>query len=609
MSPPSIPAVFREQVLKLQARPMAYGKLDGHWRPLTWAQMGVRVAHAAAGLVALGLEVGERVAIWARNSPEWVLADLATVSAGGVDAPIAETSTPEYVRFVLDDSGARVLVIDGAEQLKVLARMSDRPAGLSHVITVSELEQRPTIEGLTVLSLLELESLGAARGGAAEVDARVAALGPDDLLTLIYTSGTTGLSKGVMVSHGNMIANCTAAARALPIKADDHLLSFLPLSQSFERMAGYYMASLFGGATLHYVQSMGRLIHDMGLVRPTLMTGVPRVYEKIYHRFLATLEAAPPLRRRLLEEALTVGREVARLKQHGERPGRILAAKYRLAYDQVFAPLAARMGGRVRFFVSGGAPLAPEVAEFFLAAGLLILEGYGLSEASPVVSVNRPGAFRFGTVGRPLDNVRVRIGDDGEILVNGPNVMKGYFGRPDETAEVLQDGWLATGDVGQLDRDGFLRITDRKKDLFKTSTGRYIAPQMLERRLKRLRFVDQAAVVGDRRPYCVALLVPDFAALGAWAADKGLDPADHEALVRHPTVLRRFQHDLDRLNGTLERHETLKAFTLLTEPFTEANGLLTPTLKVRRKAVIARHAAAVETLYAEGAHRHRWRRR
>ncbi|MCB9536013.1 MAG: AMP-binding protein [Myxococcales bacterium] len=448
MSPPSIPAVFREQVLKLQARPMAYGKLDGHWRPLTWAQMGVRVAHAAAGLVALGLEVGERVAIWARNSPEWVLADLATASAGGVDAPIADSSTPEYVRFVLGDAGARVLVIDGAEQLKVVARMTDRPAGLSHVDHGGRGGAAAGDRGADRAQPARARGpgRGARRRRGRRAGGRAAPRRSADAhLHLGHHRRVEGRD-GVARQHDRQLHR--RGARALPIKADDHLLSFLPLSQSFERMAGYYMASLFGGATLHYVQSMGRLIHDMGLVRPTLMTGVPRVYEKIYHRFLATLEAAPPLRRRLLEEALTVGREVARLKQHGERPGRILGAKYRLAFDQVFAPLAARMGGRVRFFVSGGAPLAPEVAEFFLAAGLLILEGYGLSEASPVVSVNRPGAYRFGTVGRPLDNVRVRIGDDGEILVHGPNVMQGYFGRPDETAEVLQDGWLATGDVG-----------------------------------------------------------------------------------------------------------------------------------------------------------------
>ena len=609
MPPSTIPAVFREQVQALQARPMAYGKVDAHWRPLTWAQMGERVAHAAAGLCALGLEPADRVAIWARSSPEWVLADLATLSCGACDVPIYDTATPGYVSYVLADSGARVLFVDGPAQFEVLAHLRDRAPQLTHVIYLQDEVPPPAVEGLTFVHLLELERLGRDRGDEADVDARVAALRPDDLLTLIYTSGTTGQAKGVMVTHANMTSNCEAAARALPIKADDHLLSFLPLSHSFERMAGYYMATLYGGATLHYAQGMGKLFHNMAEVRPTLMTGVPRVYEKVYHRFLATLEAAPPVRRRLLEQALRVGREVARMRQDHRRPGDVLALQYKLAYGQVFAPLAARMGGRIRFLVSGGAPLAPEVAEFFLAAGLLILEGYGLSEAAPVVSVNRPGAFRFGTVGRPLDHVRVRLGEDGEILVFGPNVMRGYFNRPEDTAEVLTDGWLATGDVGELDREGFLRITDRKKDLFKTSTGKYIAPQMLEGHLKRLRFVEQAAVVGDRRPYCVALLVPSFDALADWAREKGIPATDREALVRDPKVLRRFQHEVDRLNGTLERHETLKAFRLLTEPFTEANGLLTHSLKVRRKAVLARHAALVEGMYAQGAHRHRWRRR
>ena len=608
----SIPAVFREQVAKLTIRPMVYGKRDRHWRPLTWGQMGRRVNLAAAGLCGLGVERGGRVAIVSDSGPEWVLADLAIQSAGAVSVPAYETSTPDQLAWLLEHAECRQVFVHNRAQLDKVLQVAPRLPQLAHVIHLDEriLEgRRPTVPpGVQVQSLLELEQRGDDPALLAEVEARVAALTSDDLLTIIYTSGTTGVPKGVMLTHGNLIANCEGAGRALAVSSDDVLLSFLPLSHSFERMAGYYMSMLFCGATVYFAEGMGRLIQNMAEVRPTVVTGVPRVYEKIYARFMATRGQAGLIKRGLADLALSVGRRMSKLRQSGREPGRLLEAGYRLTADQVFSGLRERLGGRLRFLVSGGAPLAPEIAAFFHAAGLLLLEGYGLTETSPVVSVNRLSDFRFGTVGRPLDNVRVRLAEDGEILVKGPSVMRGYYKDAAATARVLDaEGWLATGDIGVFEPDGKLRITDRKKDLFKTASGKYIAPQHLERLLTGRPLVEQACVIGDRRPYCVALIVPDLPALSDWARESGLDWRSTADLLRLPAVRERFGREVEAVNAELARHETLKKFDLLADPFTEAEGLLTPSQKVRRKQVLTRYAVEIEALYSESSGRLRMR--
>lgn len=611
----SIPAVFREQVAKLKARPMVYGKRDRHWRPLTWAQMGDRVMHAAAGLVAVGLQPGEVVGILAQSGPEWVLADLAALSAGAMDAPVYDTSPADVAGFILADCAAAVVVVDTLAQLDKVRAVRDRLPALRVLIYTDERLKPDRMAGVRLMSLLDLEQIGADTGvaGREAVDARVGMLGPDVPMTLIYTSGTTGDPKGVVLTHGNMLADCEATGRAVPVGTDDILLSFLPLAHAFERMAAYYMASLFSGATLYFSDGMSRLFREMAEVSPTLMTGVPRVYEKLYARVMARRAAGSLPERVAMDWALAVGRRVARAYQTGKTPGRLLRTQHELAREQVFGDLRTRLGGRLRFMVSGGAPLSAEVAEFFFAAGILILEGYGLSETSPVVSVNRLDAFRFGTVGKPLDNVRLRFAPDGEILVKGPNVMLGYHpvapvgvggARPpvlatDGSAVLGADGWLATGDLGALDADGYLVITGRKKDLFKTATGKYVAPQRLEHLLTGSALIDQAVVVGDRRPFCVALLVPTFPALEAWAAEEGLAARSPAALVSEPKVVARVREEVERINLGLARHEAIRQFALLDEPFTEAEGLMTPSHKIRRERITEACAARIEALYQE----------
>jgi long-chain acyl-CoA synthetase len=611
MTAASIPAIFREQVRKLTVRPMVYGKRDRHWRPLTWSQMGDRVRQAAAGLVALGVRHGDRVAILSDSGPEWVLADLAILSAGAASVPISETTTPDQAAWMLSHAECRIVFVHNRQQLEKVFQVAGHLPCLNTVVhfdeRILEGDDAPAVpEGFTACSVLALEQRGLDAASLAEVERRVAALGADDLLTIIYTSGTTGEPKGVMLTHGNIIANCEAVRRALPLGSDDIVLSFLPLSHSFERMAGDYMSLLFCGATVYFAEGLGRLLQNMAEVRPTVMSGVPRVYERIYARFMASREQAGLVSRGISDLALALGQRISRARQAGQTPGRLVEAGYRLAGEPVFAGLRARMGGRIRFLVSGGAPLDSHIALFFHAAGLLILEGYGLTETSPVVSVNRFNDFRFGSVGRPLDNVRVRLAADGEIMVHGPSVMRGYYKDPEATALVLdEDGWLATGDLGMFDAEGFLRITDRKKDLFKTTGGKYVAPQHLEHLLTARPLIEQACIIGDRRPHCVALLVPDLNALTTWATEKGLDWRRPEDLVGLPAVRTHLQAEIDEVNTHLARHETIRGFHLLVEPFSEAGGLLTSSQKIRRKPVQHRYAAEIERLYS--APGKRWR--
>ena len=594
-----------EQVAKLKARPMVYGKRDRHWRPLTWAQMGTRVTHAAAGLISLGIRSGEPVAILADSGPEWVLADLAILSAGAAVVPIYETSTPAQAAWVLDHAECRLLFVHTAEQMNKLLEVRQQLPRLKHVVYFDErilkgIDAPQIPDDLQAMSLLDLETLGCEHSEPNAVEARIAAIKSDDLLTIIYTSGTTGVPKGVMLTHANMIADCEGTALALALNPSDIILSFLPLSHAFERMAVGYMALLFQGATVYFAEGMGRLIQNMSEVKPTVMTGVPRVYEKIYARFMARRRRSGQVQRVVSRWALEVGRRVSRAREAGRSVHPLWRAQYKVAGEQVFARLRERLGGRLRFMVSGGAPLAPEIAAFFHAAGVLILEGYGLTETSPVVTVNRLESFRFGTVGLPLSNVRVRLAVDNEIMVKGPNVMRGYYKDPEATAAVLDaDGWLATGDVGQLDADGFLRITDRKKDLFKTAGGKYIAPQLLEGLLRARPIIDQAIVIGDRRPYCVALIVPDIPSVQAIAEDKRQDwrgPAD---LVRLKSVQKALAAEVDAVNSELGRHEQIRAFRVLPSAFSEAAGLLTASQKTKRRAVIERYAALVDAMYTE----------
>jgi long-chain acyl-CoA synthetase len=548
------------------------------------------------GLRELGIRDGDRVAILSENRPEWAIADYACLTARCTDVPIYPTLPARQIEYILRDSGAVALVVSSAAQLEKVLAIRERLPGLRHIVTLDAVGAGQ--EG--VLGLDELLRCGrAAVARYPEWRTHALAASPADLATLIYTSGTTGEPKGVMLTHGNIASNVTTCCRLFTFGDRDECLSFLPLSHIFERMFGHY--SMFhAGVVINYAGGIDTVAADMQECRPTLMAAVPRLYEKIHARVLDSVRASPAPRRRIFAWARRVGEEWAdRTLARAPIPPSLLLARH-LADRLVFARLRARTGGRIRFFISGGAPLSAEIARFFYAAGMPILEGYGLTETSPVIAVNTDRHTKLGTVGLPIPGVEVRIADDGEIVTRGPNVMRGYYGKPAETAEALDaDGWFHTGDIGLIDAEGYLRITDRKKDLIVTAGGKNIAPQPIENLAKGSKYVSNVVMVGDRRPFPIMLVVPNPEPLRVWAARRGLPADDLERLVGVPDVQLKVEREVRKMLRDLAQFEMPKKFLLLPRDFSVEGGELTPTLKVRRRVVEERHRAAIEALYAE----------
>jgi long-chain acyl-CoA synthetase len=548
------------------------------------------------GLRELGIRDGDRVAILSENRPEWAIADYACLTARCTDVPIYPTLPARQIEYILRDSGAVALVVSSAAQLEKVLAIRERLPGLRHIVTLDAVGAGQ--EG--VLGLDELLRCGrAAVARQPEWRTHALAASPADLATLIYTSGTTGEPKGVMLTHGNIASNVTTCCRLFTFGDRDECLSFLPLSHIFERMFGHY--SMFhAGVVINYAGGIDTVAADMQECRPTLMAAVPRLYEKIHTRVLDSVRASPAPRRRIFAWARRVGEEWAdRTLARAPIPPSLLLTRH-LADRLVFARLRARTGGRIRFFISGGAPLSAEIARFFYAAGMPILEGYGLTETSPVIAVNTDRHTKLGTVGLPIPGVEVRIADDGEIVTRGPNVMRGYYGKPAETAEALDaDGWFHTGDIGLIDAEGYLRITDRKKDLIVTAGGKNIAPQPIENLAKGSKYVSNVVMVGDRRPFPIMLVVPNPEPLRVWAARRGLPADDLERLVGVPDVQLKVEREVRKMLRDLAQFEMPKKFLLLPRDFSVEGGELTPTLKVRRRVVEERHRAAIEALYAE----------
>jgi long-chain acyl-CoA synthetase len=570
----------------------------GAWKARSFARCAAEVAAVADALVARGLPAGARVAILAENRPEWFLADLACLAAGLIDVPIYPTNPENEVFELLQRSGSAALFVSTREQWRKVAPLIDQLPNLRHVFGFDDFGNDG--DGRAPVGWRELSHGG--RGPAQPSDpvkARMAALRRDDVATILYPSGTTGEPKGVMLTHDNLLENCAAMIAHMGVTANDRTLSFLPLSHSFERTAGHY-ALLMAGGEIAYATSAEKVATEVKEIRPTLVLGVPRFYEKVRARILGALERAPKYRRALFDFSLRVGDEWDAVRSRGQAPPLRLRIRHELADRLVFSLLRRRMGGRVRFFVSGGAPLDAEIVRFFGRFGLPLLEGYGLTETSPVVCVNQPGSHRAGSVGRPLPGVEVRVADDGELLVRGRNVMKGYFDEPEATAQVLDpDGSFHTGDVGRIDRDGFVFVTDRKKDLIIGSGGKNVAPARVEGLLKRNRVVADVCLIGDRRPYLVALIVPDESALKTALQEADVAWTNREAMLDHARVRGLFHAAVASVNGSLAPPERVRRFALLLEPFSQENRELTPTLKVRRRVVEARYRKLIDALYAE----------
>jgi long-chain acyl-CoA synthetase len=543
-----------------------------------------RIRDLSLGLSALGLARGDRAAIMSESRPEWLLADLAILTAGGVTVPVYPTLTAHQARYILKDAGARwVFVSTGAQAEKVLQVRHELPV-LEAIVLI---EPGGAASG-SVLSLDELSARGHARivaswGVAKEYTDAARAIQPADLATLIYTSGTTGDPKGVMLTHGNLTSNMRASLEAFPVGHQDVALSFLPLSHAFERLVSYvYLAS---GTSIVFAESIDTVARDIVAVRPTVMTAVPRVFEKLHARIMDKGTSGSLVKRLLFKWAVSKGRRGGPFKGLADR--------------LVLRKIREGLGGRLNYLVSGSAPLSKEIAEFFQGCGFNILEGYGLTETSPVLTVNPPGAPRIGTVGKAVPGVELRIAQDGEILARGPNVMMGYYGQPDATAAALVDGWLHTGDIGEIDADGYLRITDRKKDLLVTSGGKKIAPQPIEARLKASPLVAEAVLVGDRRKYPVVLIVPDYAVLERRLRDLGRPAAPRDELAGRADVLALYQELVEALNRELSQFERIKRVAILPRELTIESGELTPTLKVKRKVVEERYQDTIAGLYHE----------
>ena len=582
-------------------RPAALRSKQGaDWVPVSYAELGRRVHAAASGLRALGVAPGDRVAILSENRPEWAITDFACLTIRGADVPLYPTLPARQIEFILRDSGACTVVVSSAEQLRKVREIRPRLGDLEQIIVMDD----AAADG-DAMSFTELLRRGAAEPlPEAEWRRDALAVTPDDLATLIYTSGTTGDPKGVMLTHGNLASNVVAGLAVLPLRDTDECLSFLPLSHVFERMAGHY-CMVQAGTVINYATSIDNVPAEMLETRPTVVLSVPRLYEKIYARVLDGVSKSSPIRRRIFRWARRVGETWAEYDLSRRPVPGGLRFRYRIAHRLVFSKLRARVGGRLRFFASGGAPLSPEIAKFFYAAGLPILEGYGLTESSPVIAVNTFGAVKLGTVGRPIPGVEVRIAPDGEILTRGPHVMKGYFGKPEATAEAIDpDGWLHTGDIGVLDAEGFLRITDRKKDIIVTAGGKNIAPQPIENLVKTSKFVANAVMLGDRRKFPIMMVVPNLDTLRAWARRHNVrvDPADAAALIGAEQVRAKMDREVLRPLADLAHFEVPKRIILLPEDFRVETGELTPTLKVRRRAVEQNYREAIEAAYrsAEG---------
>ena len=596
MSSLTIPRLFAEQASRLSQQPLFWVRQHGRYQPITWAQAHAAVQALSAFLVTTPVNPGDRVVLLSENRPEWGLADLAVQSLGGWTVPIYPSLTAADVLTIVRDCEPVVCIASTAEQLQKLRTIRPQVSSIRRLIVMdpSPLEQN---HELTWAQALEQGRAEQPRLRELLVQ-RVAHVKPEDTATLIYTSGTTGEPKGVMLSHRNFLSNVQACLKAIPIGSDDLHLSFLPLSHVFERMAGWYLMMMVG-ASVAYAESMDSLPQNMLEIRPTVMLGVPRFFEKLYAKIQEGINHAPLPKRALAQWAIRTGQQASpfRLAQRPLPGG--LRLRLAIADRLVFHKLHQRLGGRLRFFVSGSAPLAKTIAEFFYSAGIIILEGYGLTETSPVITVNRLDALKFGSVGRPIEDVEVKLAEDGEILTRGPHIMQGYYRKPQETQDVITEGWLHTGDIGTIDQDGFVFVTDRKKDLIKTAGGKFVAPQKLENLFITDPYIAQAFVYGDREPYCVALIVPKFQPLMEHVRDWGMSFASPQQLARDETIQQFIWNRVQHRQRDLASFEQVKAIALLDREFTQATGELTPTLKAKRAAIAARYQDVLRRLYEQ----------
>ena len=593
--PGTLSQLFFDAVTRHDKPDALQHKVSSVYQPISSRLLAERVRRVALGLGELGVKAGDRVAIFSENRPEWAIADYACVTSAITDVPLYPNLPPEQAAYIIRDSGAVAIFVSDDAQTAKVASVRDRCPSLKHVITFATARHAGADH-----TLAEIEAMGATVDDEARRSAyrsAADAVRPGDLATIIYTSGTTGDPKGVMLTHDNLFSNVMAAAACIPFQNNEVGLSFLPLSHIFERMAGHYLM-FHVGCSIAYAESIDTVPIDMQTVRPSLVLSVPRLYEKMYARVLENALAGGAMKQRVFFWARAVAEQWADVTLAGNEPAGLLALKYRIAQKLVFSKLQARTGGRLRYFVSGGAPLAPEINKFFYAAGLVILEGYGLTETSPVIAVNTPTAFRIGTVGKAVPGSEVRIASDGEILTRGPHVMTGYYNKREATAEAIDaDGWFHTGDIGEI-HDDYLAITDRKKDIIVTAGGKKIAPQPIENTIKTNKYVSQAVVIGDKRKFPIVLVVPNWEQLEKYARRKDIIWTHRAQLLEMPTILAKMDKEVRSQLTGLAKFEMPKKIALLEHDFSVERGELTPTMKVKRRVIDKTYKGVIDGLYA-----------
>ncbi|MCL4548006.1 MAG: long-chain fatty acid--CoA ligase [Bacteroidetes bacterium] len=594
----TIPQLFQiitKDFGKGKERPVLKYKVSDKWTDIKYDEVYNNTETFALGLASLGVKRGDKVAIIAENRPEWVYSDMAILSLCAVDVPLYPISTSETIEFILNNSESVGIVVSNKFHLNKILKVRNNCRHLKFIVVMNPEDKGSEKE---VFNFQDIQSKGMAfksdHPNYFEETAKMCQ--ENELCTIIYTSGTTGEPKGVMLTHKNIVSNVKAAHEIFDIGETDVFLSFLPLCHIFERMGGYYTAFSCGGQ-IAYAESIEKIASNMEDIKPTIMTAVPRLFERMYSKIKRNVESQPEKKQKIFNWAIEIGKEYHVAKKSGQPIPIFLSLKHKLADKLVFGKLREKTGGKLRFFISGGAALARELGQFFEAAGMLIIEGYGLTESSPVIAANRVNDYKFGTVGKTMPGVEIKIAKDGEILAYGPNIMQGYYRNKKETEETVKDGWLYTGDIGVFDAEGFLIITDRKKHLFKTSGGKYIAPTPIENMFLASKYIDQFILIGDRRMFLSALIVPDYEALKEYADANRIQYKTVEELVDMKQIYELLDKELDSFQKKLANFERVRKFAILDKPFTIETGELTPSLKVKRKVIEERYKDLIEDMY------------
>ncbi|MBD3414645.1 MAG: AMP-binding protein [Candidatus Aminicenantes bacterium] len=571
---------------------MLYKQAD-EYQPISTKEFEDRVVHLSLGLMELGLNKGDKLVLLSENCPNWVITDLASLSFGGITVPIYTSLVPEQIKYIINDSDAKVVVCSDLSLWEKVHSVRDQLNKVENFIVMED----PAPEG--TLSLSEVTENGRKKAEKEPdlFEKTVSEIKPDDIASIIYTSGTTGTPKGVMLTHSNFMSNSKATASIIEFTSKDTVLSFLPLSHVLERMVTF--TYLYKGCSIAYAESVETVGENLLEIKPHIMVSVPRVFEKIYAKVMDSVLEGSALKKKLFFWSVRIGKEYAQRELSHQKISKSLRWKRSIADKLVFSKIVSKTGGRVRFFVSGGAPLSKDIAEFFYGMGLVVLEGYGLTESSPVIAVNTFENLRFGSVGKPIPDVEVKIAEDGEILAKGPNIMKGYYKLDEETKEALRQGWLHTGDIGYLDEDNFLYITDRKKDIIVTAGGKNIAPQMIENQLKTNPFISNVVVLGDKRKFISALVVPVFEKIKEYADASNIEYESITDLVENEKIVNFVMSEVNRYSANLSSYERIKRIILLDRDFEIEKGELTPSLKVKRNIVEDKYKERINKLYQD----------